>query len=143
MPAAARLGDYCTGHGCWPPRDGISASPNVHINGIAAHRLNDPWNVHCCPNDGCHAGNVASGSASVFINGLPAARIGDSINCGSLIAMGSPNVSIGSQSRGGGRNGAGSLISGAVGFAEEWVMDYAEDVITGGITDFFDFDFGF
>jgi len=143
MPAAARLGDYCTGHGCWPPRTGVSASPNVHINGIAAHRLNDPWNVHCCPTDGCHAGAVASGSSSVFINGRPAARIGDSISCGSFIAMGSPNVSIGSQSRGGGRNGAGGLINGAIGFAEDYVEGYIEDVITGGLSEFFDFDFGF
>jgi len=143
MPAAARLGDFCTGHGCWPPRDGISASPNVFVNGIKAHRLNDPWNIHCCPNAGCHPGAVASGSASVFINGRPAARIGDSISCGSYIAMGSPNVSMGSQSRGGGRNGAGSLINGAIGFAEEYVDGYIEDVITGGISDYFDFDFGF
>ena len=95
MPAATRLGDNCTGHGCWGPRAGISASPNVFINGIAAHRLNDPWNTHCCPIDGCHAGNVSSGSGSVFINGKPATRIGDAISCGSLVAAGSPNVNIG------------------------------------------------
>ena len=139
MPAAARLGDYCTGHGCWPPRTGVSASPNVYINGIQAHKLKDPWNVHCCPTDGCHPGEVASGSATVFINGRPAARIGDSISCGSLIAMGSPNVSIGSQSRGRGGYGASGLIDGALGFAEDYVQDYAEDVITGGLSEYFDF----
>lgn len=112
MAAAARLGDYCTGHGCWPPRTGVTASNNVFVNGIRAHRLTDTWAVHCCPNAGCHPGAVASGSASVFINGLPAARIGDSISCGSMIAMGSQNVSIGSASSGG---GAGSdFISGAL-----------------------------
>jgi uncharacterized Zn-binding protein involved in type VI secretion len=31
----------------------------------------------------------------VRINGLAAARIGDFISCGSLIAMGSPTVNIG------------------------------------------------
>jgi len=141
MPAAARLGDYCTGHGCWPPRTGVSASPNVYINGIQAHKLKDPWNVHCCPTDGCHPGEVASGSATVFINGRPAARIGDSISCGSLIAMGSPNVSIGSQSRGRGSFGASSLIDGALSFAEDYVQDYVEDVVTGGLSEFFDFGF--
>lgn len=95
MPAAARLGDYCTGHGCWPPRTGISASNNVFVNGIRAHRLGDPWNSHCCPLDGCHTGTVAQGSGSVSINGLAAARIGDSVACGSLIAQGSPTVNIG------------------------------------------------
>ena len=95
MAAAARLGDYCTGHGCWPPRPGITASPNVFINGIPAHRIDDLWLAHCCDGS-CHPGVVASGSGNVNINGRAAARIGDSISCGSLIAMGSPNVSIGS-----------------------------------------------
>ena len=119
MAAAARLGDYCTGHGCWPPRTGVTASNNVFVNGIRVHRLTDTWNIHCCPNDGCHIGSVASGSASVFINGLPAARIGDSISCGSLIAMGSPNVSFGS-SRSGGGAGSNSL-SGIINFAENFI----------------------
>lgn len=102
MAAVARLGDYCTGHGCWPPRQGINASPNVRVNGIPVHRVGDGWLIHCCPNDGCHAGVVAAGSGSVFINGRPAARIGDAISCGSLIAMGSPNTSFGSSAVGGG-----------------------------------------
>ena len=100
MAAAARLGDLCTGHGCWPPRTGVSASPNVFINGINAHREGDPWNVHCCDGS-CHPGAVASGSNSVYINGRPAARIGDSINCGSLIAMGSEDTFIGDSGGGG------------------------------------------
>lgn len=95
MAAAARLGDICSGHGCFPPRTGVSASPNVFINGRPAHRGGDPWNMHCCPNMGCHPGMVAGGSATVFINGLPAARMGDSVGCGSVIAMGSSNVFIG------------------------------------------------
>jgi len=94
MPAAARLGDYCTGHGCFPPRTGLEASNDIFINGIAAHRFGDAWDVHCCRNS-CHAGQVAQGSTRVFINGLAAARIGDSVACGSLIAMGSPTVNIG------------------------------------------------
>ena len=95
MAAISRLGDYCTGHGCWPPRVGVSASPNVFVNGIKAHRIADPWNSHCCPVDGCHPGVVASGSGTVFINGKNAARIGDQIDCGSLIAEGSPTVNSG------------------------------------------------
>jgi len=95
MPAASRLGDACTGHGCFPPRPGISASPTVFINGIAAHRVSDPWNVHCCPGAGCHDGVVAAGSGTVKINGLAAARIGDAISCGSVIAVGSSTVFIG------------------------------------------------
>lgn len=95
MAAAARLGDLCTGHECYPPRDGVSASPNVFTNGRNSHRLNDPWKTHCCGDDGCHASTVASGSRTVFINGKRATRIGDRIACGSLVAQGSRNVFIG------------------------------------------------
>lgn len=93
MAAVSRLGDQCSGHGCFPPRAGANASNNVFANGIATHRLGDGWQAHCC--DICHPGTVAGGSSTVFINGKPAARIGDSIDCGSLIAQGSNNVFIG------------------------------------------------
>jgi len=39
--------------------------------------------------------SIVSGSSSVFINGKPAARVGDAINCGGVIIQGSPNVFIG------------------------------------------------
>ena len=95
MAAVARYGDICTGHGCWPPRTGITKSPNVFVNGIAVHRLTDTWDSHCCPTDGCHPGVVSAASGSVKVNGLGIARIGDAIDCGSLIAAGSPNVNAG------------------------------------------------
>lgn len=111
MAAAAFLGCFCTGHGCWPPRPGVTASPNVKVNGIPAHRMGDLWMVHCCPDDGCHPGVVASGAGNVHINGLQAARMGDSVACGSIIAMGSPNVDFGAPMS------AMSMISGALGVA--------------------------
>ena len=89
--AAVRLGDQCTGHGCFPPRANISASGNVFINSIGAHRVGDGWAVHCC-GPSCHAGSQATGSSTVFVNGIALARIGDSISCGSTNAQGSPNV---------------------------------------------------
>jgi len=95
MAAAARLGDICSGHGCFPPRAGTDASSNVRINGIFAHRLGDGWNTHCCPKQGCHPSNIGGGSGTVRINGKAAARIGDSVACGSVIAQGSSNVFIG------------------------------------------------
>lgn len=94
MKAATRLGDICTGHDGYEPRANIEGSPNVFINGIAAHRLGDAWPEHC---DGttCHESVTSSGSSTVFINGKAAARLGDSIECGSIIAQGSPDVFIG------------------------------------------------
>lgn len=93
MPAAARLGDTCTGHGCWPPRASTGGSPNVIINGSPAHRQGDAWAAHTCPSiPQTHASTLAAGSATVFVNGLPLGRIGDPVACGSSIAQGSPNV---------------------------------------------------
>ncbi|ASL27353.1 PAAR domain-containing protein [Azotobacter chroococcum] len=91
MPAVTRLGDQCTGHGAFPPRPSVSASPNVFVNGIAAHRQGDAWDIHCDPSS-CHAGVLAQGSATVFANGLPLGRIGDPVDCGSSVAEGSPDV---------------------------------------------------
>lgn len=95
MPGAARLGDSCGGHGrCWPPRKNVSGSPDTFINGLPAHRQYDTWLRHgrgrCRP----HGGKLVGGSPAVLTNGLPQGRIGDSINCGSRLVTGSPDVII-------------------------------------------------
>ena len=96
MPSATRLGDICTGHECWPPRQNVEGSPNVYVNGRAWHRQGDGWDVHCCTHPdcphGCHSSVLASGSSSVYINGKQAGRIGDPVACGSSVATGSGNV---------------------------------------------------
>ena len=94
MPAATRLGDICTGHDGFPPRENDEASENVFINGKGAHRVGDHWITHCLAIV-CHDSVLEEGSATVFINGKAAGRIGDPIECGSLIAEGSDNVFIG------------------------------------------------
>ena len=91
MPAAHRKGDLCTGHGCFPPRKNRNGSPNVFVNGISWHRQGDGWNRHCC-GDNCHSGKTAEGSNTVYVNGLPAARIGDPVSCGSACGRGSKDV---------------------------------------------------
>ncbi|WP_420719603.1 PAAR domain-containing protein [Thiomicrorhabdus sp.] len=102
MPAATRLNDPCTGHGCFPPRTNIAASADVIINGQGAHREGDGWGSHCC-GPSCHAGTTASGSPNVFVNGKAKARIGDPLDCGSAIAAGSANVFLNEE---GGRSAA-------------------------------------
>ncbi len=92
MPAVSRLGDQCTGHAGFPPRPSTSASPDVFVNGIAAHRQGDSWAVHCNPTPSCHGSSLQAGSSSVFVNGKALARIGDPVACGSSVAQGSPNV---------------------------------------------------
>ena len=94
MAAATRLGDVCTGHGCFGPRVNDEASEDVFINGIGAHRVGDHWVTHCC-GPACHDSVMETGSSSVFINGRAAARIGDMVACGSASAQGSPSVFFG------------------------------------------------
>lgn len=52
MPAA-RLQDFCSGHGCYPPRPSISASTDVFVNSRGFHCLGDSWETHCCKH--CHS----------------------------------------------------------------------------------------
>lgn len=87
MPAAVRIGDPCSGHGPCVPRPAIGGSPNVFINKLSAHRVGDPWAVHCT-----HDSAQGSGSPNVFVNNVSLARVGDAIACGSANAAGSPNV---------------------------------------------------
>lgn len=91
MPPVARLSDVCTGHGCFPSRPSSAGSPNVFVNGLAAHRVGDGWSSHCC-GPACHGGALGAGSSVVFVNGQPLGRIGDPVSCGSSVASGSPNV---------------------------------------------------
>lgn len=91
MGSVARFGDVCTGHEGFPPRHAISASDDVRINSIGVVRLSDSWELHS-DGDSQHDSTLASGSSTVFVNGLPIGRVGDNIECGSMVATGSDNV---------------------------------------------------
>lgn len=91
MPAVTRLGDPCTGHGGFPPRASTSAAGTVFVNGIPVHRVGDAWATHCCGSS-CHSGSLSVGSATVFAEGQGVGRIGDPVDCGSAVAVGSGNV---------------------------------------------------
>ena len=91
MPGVVRLGDFCTGHGCFPSRPNVSASTDSFANDLGIHRVGDAWAVHCCGIP-CHGGSQSTGSPDVFVNNLPVARIGDSVSCGSSNSTGSPDV---------------------------------------------------
>lgn len=98
MPPSTRLGDLGSGHAChFPATPATAASPDVNIDGIPALRQGDAYGPHACP--GCkqppHPRSLSGGSASVFINGKPAGRVGDAISCGGAAAEGSSTVFIG------------------------------------------------
>lgn len=88
MPPAARVTDP-TAHGT--PLTG-AGSQNVLIAGLPAWRVG--LDVHTCPlanGPQPHVGGaVAVGSATVFVNGVPLARQGDSV-----VEAGPPNTIVG------------------------------------------------
>ncbi|HCL5285718.1 TPA: PAAR domain-containing protein, partial [Salmonella enterica] len=49
---------------------------------MPAARTGDPLTPHARPEHPPHPRKIAGGSASVFIDGLPAARTGDAVDCG-------------------------------------------------------------
>jgi len=94
MPAVARIGDSTTtGHGCTGVTTVTSPSQNVFANNRGVERKGDPTVVHtigppCVP----HVDVIKAGSSSVFVNGIPCARVGDATDVGGAIISGSPNV---------------------------------------------------
>ena len=94
MPPAARLGDLCTGHDNCPPRQLITASENVCVNGRGAGRVGDQYSSHSCLEHPPHSDYIASGSSTVFINGIPAGRVNDEVAIAGSVMTGSENVFI-------------------------------------------------
>lgn len=89
------VGLICCPHG----RAGTNAtgSPNVFINGAAAHRVGDKGPCNC-PHGGTF--QSVSGSSTVFVNGRPLTRTGDATaciacGCGGVHVSGSGNVFVG------------------------------------------------
>lgn len=86
MPAVTRISDSTTGicdvglPCCSHGRSGTnsSGSPDVFVNGLAAHRLGDTGPCNC-PHGGTFGST--SGSGTVFVNGKPLTRIGDTTSC--------------------------------------------------------------
>jgi uncharacterized Zn-binding protein involved in type VI secretion len=91
---AARKQDLSSGHSCFPPRPIVEGSSNVFTNSRPAVRKGDLVDIHNCGNS-AHKGNIAKGSATVYINSKQAARVKDPITCGDVVMTGSTNVYIG------------------------------------------------
>lgn len=92
---AGRLGDICSGHGCFPPTPIVAGSGNVSVNGRPLARQGDPVVAHGCKDCSPHARAIAGGAGSVLINGRPCARITDAVSCGGKVTAGSADVLVG------------------------------------------------
>ncbi len=89
-----RVGDVCSGHGCWGPRPSSESSANVIVNGRGVMVVGHRFVTHCCGGH-CHDGVAAGGSSKLVSNGRAAFRNGDPISCGSRGANGALNVIVG------------------------------------------------
>ena len=98
MPAISRdIRDLAkTGHACTKFIGCKATARSVFANGSKVLRPGDPLLPHtilvCCPLrcEG-HPAVINAGSRTVFAEGIPVARLGDSADFGALI-QGSPNV---------------------------------------------------
>lgn len=98
-----RLGDICSGHGCWWPRPAITGSLSVFVNFLPVHRVADWYAVHACPGSKQppHSAMGVTGSATVFVEFRPLRRMGDALTtggpaplgpCSGVAITGSPNT---------------------------------------------------
>ena len=98
--SVAVTGAACTtGHGCDAVTTVLGGSPNVIVGNLGVLRQGDPLAAHTINNTipipPCinHPGQVVNtGSATVFVNGIPIARVGDLVDIGGSITAGIPTV---------------------------------------------------
>ena len=98
MPGVTRDGDATTtGHGCSATTTVVGPSGDVFCNTRGVERKGDPAAPHTIPNSATppvcvpHSAVINAGSGTVFVNGKPIARIGDSCDAGAITG-GSSNV---------------------------------------------------
>lgn len=92
MPSVTRLGDNDTGHDSCPATALVTGSPNVFCNKKAVGRTGDTYAPHGCITHSSHSDVISGGSSTVRVNGIPIARVGDSVSIGGNVAQGSSNV---------------------------------------------------
>lgn len=94
MPAAAVKGGIDSGHACFPPRPSTEGDDSFKLNGVPIHCQGHAWGVHACGNN-AHDSALQAGSSSFRVNGKGAARIGDPVACGSIVADADPSFVVG------------------------------------------------
>jgi uncharacterized Zn-binding protein involved in type VI secretion len=67
-------------------------SSDVFVNSIGAVRVGDLCRPHPHPGCAVYPTPLSTGSATVFVNGKPLGRLGDTHSCSARIITGSTNV---------------------------------------------------
>ncbi|WP_340616877.1 PAAR domain-containing protein [Xenorhabdus entomophaga] len=89
MGNVVKIGDIGTEHDDCSATLVITGASTVKVDGAYLARQGDVLASHCS-----HSRAIASGSGSVFIEGKPAARTGDAVDCGGIV-IGGGSVNIG------------------------------------------------
>ncbi|PHM25808.1 type VI secretion system PAAR protein [Xenorhabdus budapestensis] len=89
MGNAVKIGDIGTEHGNCSATPVITGASTVKIDGAYLARQGDALAPH-----NSHPRAISGGSGSVFIEGKPAARTGDAVDCGGVV-IGDGSVNIG------------------------------------------------
>ncbi|PHM61822.1 type VI secretion system PAAR protein [Xenorhabdus ishibashii] len=89
MGNAVKIGDIGTEHGNCSATPVITGASTVKIDGAYLARQGDALVPH-----NSHPRAISGGSGSVFIEGKPAARTGDAVDCGGVV-IGGGSVNIG------------------------------------------------
>ena len=82
MPAVHRVGDLCSGHQCWSPRQLVTGASTVYSGAVAVAKEGSLYNTHLCGSKSPHTGEVKEGSSTVFVEGDAIGRKGDKVTCG-------------------------------------------------------------
>lgn len=85
MPAVTRLNDPTSCGG-----SAVEAVSSVFADGIAVHVLGNNDTCAWCSPPG--QGAISSGSPSVFVEGIPVARVNDPDGCGAVMSAGSTST---------------------------------------------------
>ena len=94
MTGITRLGDTASNEHDDGEFANDTASDNVIVNGLGAHRVGDHWTQHQF-GPGSHDTVSKTGSSTVFVNDKAVVRIGDTTQCNSIVITGSNNVEVG------------------------------------------------
>lgn len=93
MPKAARLHDTEDSASSGTIVSGCSST--VLINGLPAAIVGASVSAHEPSGSGHDAASIVVGSATVLCDGQALARVGDALDCGHTLLVGSPDVEVG------------------------------------------------
>lgn len=93
MPPVSRLTDIALGHSSFPSTPAIEGCKTIIVNNLPAHTVGHAVQPHGSPSPSpVHNRTTASGSSNTIFENKPLAFIGSAVDCGGMLAQGSPDT---------------------------------------------------